>query len=161
MLWGGLIPFSLIFAHMQTPAPITLNVVVPNVSNTSYQVTVSDGVLLQTLLELVYNQEYTPGSTDPFSFALQFFGTASTPPPSGGYFLGYEVVMINGTGAIGAQNVYWQILVNGTGALHGIDTQMAYAGDTIEFEYTSYSAERHGDTGYNALRAQARTATGA
>ena len=139
--------------------PITLNVMAFDIPNTlTYQIEAPGPISVQTLLELVYDQQH--GLKLPFSFALQFFGTPPPPPvpvpPPLGIGLGYMVVMLNGRAEDDKAGTYWHLLVADTDAPLGIDEEFVQDGDIIGFQYGPYVAEQHGSTGYNAAKAKAR-----
>jgi hypothetical protein len=133
---------------------VTLNITAPGIPDVTYSIEVSNGISIQTLLELVYDQQHQ--QQPPLSFGLQFYGTPPLPivPPSPGGGLGYLVVMINGLSE--AMPLYWHLLVDGREAPYGIDEEFVQDGDIIGFEYGPYVPEQHGRTGYNAKLATSR-----
>ncbi len=85
----------------------------------------------QAALEAAYNQT---GGGNGFTYSLQYYGSS----------LGYLVDMINETydTFISQYHPYffWQFLVNGAPSQTGIDNTVLSDGDTVSFQYTTYSS---------------------
>jgi hypothetical protein len=102
------------------------------------------GVNVQQAMEIAYNAD--PAGRKVVQFTLEYFGAS----------LGYELTALD---AIGAQSggdgetfLFWELSINGQISETGIDQTYPADGDTIGWDYTIYSAERHAGTRYEALR---------
>lgn len=87
------------------------------------------GMNAQQALEAAFNQI---NNSQQFTYAMQYYGTQ----------LGYMVIMINETYdsfiSSAAPYFYWALLYNGNPATTGIDGLILNAGDTVEFNFTTY-----------------------
>ena len=92
----------------------------------------------------VHAMETAFGSESGYDFALQYFGPD----------LGYEAIMIDnifqqaGTDTF----LFWQLSVNGKVSNTGIDETILNDNDEVEWNYTAYSSQAHGQTRYKRLR---------
>ena len=128
---------------------VTLLVSVPNAPLYTITVPWHANMDIQRLMELAYDQQH--GTPEPFSFALQFYGT----PPTPGY--GYLVVMVNGLweDLTPPSDAYWWLTVNGVSLNVGIDEYIVLDGDGIMFAYTTQPADT-ATTGHDAAKVSAK-----
>jgi len=112
------------------------------VDNISYV----SGMNVQQVMEAAYAAEMTTPQKGIVEYTLEYYG------PS----LGYEVLTLNSislqVGADGATTLFWELLINGQMSSTGIDSTFPADGDSIQWNYTSYSSDRHSGTKYEALR---------
>lgn len=96
------------------------------------------GMNVQQAMESAY------GSEAGYDFALQYFGPD----------LGYEVVMIDNVSQQAGTDtfLFWQLSINGKISSTGIDETTLNDSDEVEWNYTAYTAETHGQTRYKELR---------
>lgn len=101
---------------------------------------------VQQVMEAAYAEEMTSPQKAVVEYTLEYYG------PS----FGYELVTLDAlslqVGADGETSVFWELLLNGEMTNTGIDSTLPLDGDSIEWNYTIYTAHRHAGTRYEALR---------
>ncbi len=102
------------------------------------------GTNVQQVMESAYAAGTSP-LQGVVEFTLKYYG------PS----FGYELLTLNSISLqVGADGtaVFWELLINGQIADTGIDSTFPADGDSVQWNYTTYSADRHSGTRYEALR---------
>jgi hypothetical protein len=104
------------------------------------------GMNVQQVMEAAYAAEMTSPQKAVVEFTLEYYG------PS----FGYELLTLDSislqVGADGGTSIFWELLVNGQMTTTGIDSTYPNDGDSIQWNYTIYSPDRHSGTRYEALR---------
>jgi hypothetical protein len=104
------------------------------------------GMNVQQVMEAAYAAEMTSPLKAVVEYTLEYYG------PS----FGYELVTLDSmslqVGADGESSAFWELLLNGQMTSTGIDSTFPADGDSIEWNYTIYSPDRHSGTRYEALR---------
>jgi Domain of unknown function (DUF4430) len=108
------------------------------------QVPYASGMNVQQAMQSAYDAD--PATRPVVRFAIEYFGSS----------LGYELTTLD---SIAAQNggdgqswLFWELLINGQPSPTGIDETFPADGDTIGWNYTLYSTERHAGTRYETIR---------
>jgi len=101
------------------------------------------GTNVQQAMQTAYDSD--PAIQRTLQFQLEYFGEQ----------LGYELTTLDAIAAqVGGDAetfLFWELLINGQISQTGIDQTYPADGDTIGWNYTIYTAERHAGTRYEAI----------
>jgi hypothetical protein len=99
---------------------------------------------VQQVLEAAYNEQLAYEKV--LRFSAEYLGSE----------LGYELTALDGIsmqiGADGNTFFFWELSINGTYSPTGMDQTQPKDGDVIEWNFTSYSEDRHAGTRHEKIR---------
>jgi hypothetical protein len=101
------------------------------------------GINVQQVMQSAYDAD--PAARSTLAFDVEYFGSS----------LGYELTTLDGiagqAGGDGNTYLFWELLINGQPSATGIDQTFPADGDTVEWNYLTYTAQ-HAGTRHETIR---------